>query len=76
MEEEIKQIMSDIFDLDPEGIDESTTQENTWSWDSLNHINLVAALEQEFELSFSPEEIESMISFIDILEILEGKRPF
>ena len=73
MEEQVKQVMADILDLNPEGIDESTTRDNTATWDSLSQINLLVALEQEFNVSFSPGEMESMFSFSDILEILENK---
>jgi acyl carrier protein len=73
MEIQIKQIMADLLDLDAESVDESTTQDSTPTWDSLNHVNLIIALEQEFEVTFCPEEIEVMISFRDVLETLEKK---
>jgi len=73
MEEQIKQVMADILDLDPFSIDETTTQDNTSSWDSLNQINLLIALEQEFGVTFDAAEAESMLSFADILEILDRK---
>ena len=74
MQEQIKQIMADILDLDPNSIDGSTTKDNTASWDSLNHINLVLVLEQEFAVAFVPSEMESMISFENIVRLLEKKR--
>jgi acyl carrier protein len=73
METQIKQIMADLLDVDAESIDEQTTQDNTPTWDSLNHINLIIVLEQEFEMTFCPEEIESMFSFTDVLETIEKK---
>lgn len=75
MEQQVKQVMADILDLDPDSIDESTSQGNTATWDSLSQINLIVALEQEFDVSFHPGEIETMLSFGDILEILETKIP-
>jgi acyl carrier protein len=73
LEDQVKQVMGDLLDLSPDSIDESTTQDNTDTWDSLSQINLLVALEQEFNLSFEPSEIESMRSFTDILTILLGK---
>ena len=73
MGDQIKQIMADVLDLEAECIDESTTQDNTPNWDSLNHVNLIIAVEQEFDLTFSPEEIEGMTSFRKIVETLEPK---
>ena len=65
--------MADILDLDPASIDESTTQDNTESWDSLSHTNLFVALEQEFDVLFEPAEVESMLSFTGIITILSKK---
>lgn len=73
MEERLKILVADILDVDPESIDGSTTRDNTESWDSLNHINLVTALEQQFGVSFEVSEIESMSSFDDILQLMEVK---
>ena len=73
MEDQVKQIMADVLDLEPESITESTAKDNTASWDSLNQINLVIALEQEFGVSFDVGEIESMLSFEDIIDILGRK---
>jgi acyl carrier protein len=73
IERQVKQVLADILDLDPNRIDGTTTKDRTASWDSLNHINLVLALEQEFQVSFDVTEIESMLSFVDIVEILERK---
>ena len=73
IEEQVKQILGDIFDLDPNSIDGATEKTRTANWDSLNHINMVVALEQEFNVSFDLSEIEAMVSFQDIVEIVERK---
>jgi len=73
VEQQIRQVMADILDLVPDSIDQSTTRDNTATWDSLSQINLLVALEQEFNVSFDPEEVELMMSFTDILEIVEKK---
>ena len=73
MEQQVKQVMADVLNLDPATINGSTSRDRTASWDSLNHINLVVALEQEFQVSFEVSEIEAMLSYMDILEILEQK---
>jgi acyl carrier protein len=73
MEERIKQIMADVLDLDPDSIDESTEMDAIESWDSLNHIQLCLSLEQEFQISLLVSEIESMLSYPDIVQVLQGK---
>jgi acyl carrier protein len=71
MEERVKQIMADIFDINPKKINKSTSMDNVDSWDSLKHINLILELEQEFKISLDTKEIESMLSFDDILKTLK-----
>ena len=73
MEEQVRQVMADILNLDMDSIDGSTSKDSTASWDSLSHINLVVALEQEFQVSFDVSEIELMLSYLDIVEALQRK---
>lgn len=73
MEEQVKQVMADILSLDTATIDNSTSKDSTASWDSLSHINLIVALEQEFQVSFDVTEIESMLSYTDIMDTLGRK---
>jgi acyl carrier protein len=73
MEQRIKQIMADVLDLDCDSIDESTERDAVESWDSLQHIQLCLGLEQEFQISLGVDEIESMLSYADILQVLRGK---
>ena len=39
-------------------------------WDSLKHLNLMIAIEEEFSISLLPEEVESMLSIGLIKQIL------
>lgn len=73
IEQKIKQIMADIFHLDPKQIDEQTTMDNTQDWDSANHLSLVLALEEEFSISFDVVEIETMTSFFDVIQAVAAR---
>lgn len=73
MESQLKQIMADVLELSPNSIGESTSRDRVASWDSLNHIQLVLALEQEFQVSFEISEIEAMLSYADIRQVLTSK---
>lgn len=71
MEERILEILREI--LEDDTIDVSCNQQNCEKWDSLNQLNLVAELEEEFNIEFEPEEIAEMKSFNKIKEIIEKK---
>lgn len=73
MEEQVKEIMASVFEVDKSQIQEDTTPQSLENWDSLRHINLVVALEEFFEVEFDEEEIADMISFKLILHFLKAK---
>lgn len=73
MEDTVKQIMSDILDMEAESITDDTSMENVELWDSSNHISMVLALEEEFGISLDVSEIEEMISFYDIMSVIQEK---
>ena len=73
MEEQLKEIMAAIFEVDPSDIDENTAAGDLEKWDSLHHMNLVAALEESFEVEFDEEEILEMVNVKLIMLTLQEK---
>jgi acyl carrier protein len=73
MEERLRAIMADVLNVDANSIYPETSRVNNGAWDSLSHINLVVALEQEFGISFDIEEIENMISFENVIQMVQTK---
>lgn len=73
MEDKIKNIMSAVFNVEIEKIDDSISPDTLDEWDSLKHMNLIIALEEEFNVEFSEEEIIEMISYSLIKSTLENK---
>jgi acyl carrier protein len=73
MENRIKKVMSDVFNIDIESINNSSSPDNIENWDSLNHMNLIVALEEEFEIEFDDEEIIDSMNYVLIVNILSFK---
>ena len=73
MEKKIIEILADVLNIDPNSIDESTSMDNTASWDSMNHLNVCFGIEQEFGISLEVFEMESMTSFYDIVQVVSAK---
>lgn len=71
MEEKILEIIKETFDL--KSVDESISQKNCEAWDSMGQLNLVADLEEAFDISLEPEEIGEMKSFKDVIRIISSK---
>jgi acyl carrier protein len=70
MENRLKQIFSDIFELEIEEIDSDTSTDNIDTWDSLHHMDLIVAIEDEFDVSFDVEDIPELQNYAEILEHL------
>lgn len=69
----VRQIVADLFNLPLEEVTPTASPDTIVTWDSLQHLNLVLALEQEFGLQFTPEEIEQMLSVELIVDLLQEK---
>jgi len=63
MENKIKKVMSAVFDMPVEEINNESSPDTIESWDSLKHMNLVVALEEEFEIEFTLEQIIEMVNY-------------
>lgn len=71
--EQIRTLASDLFAIPPSQIDSTSSPETIESWDSVQHLNLVLALEEKFHLQLMPEEIEQMKTIGDVVKLVEGK---
>jgi acyl carrier protein len=59
MNEKIISIFKQVFDAN---VNEQSSQHDVEKWDSLGHLNLIVALEEEFDIMFEPEDITKMTS--------------
>ena len=67
--ERTRAIVADIFELPLERILPESSPDTIETWDSIHHLNMVLALEQEFGIQFSPEEIEQLLS-VELIVLL------
>jgi len=71
MEEKLKKIMAETFKLDENAINEETKMSKVESWDSLSHLQLIAALEEAFGMEIDMDDMLAMTGYKEILEILK-----
>jgi len=71
--DKIIKVFTLIFDLTPNQIHIDLTQNDVVKWDSLAQMQLVAALEKEFNIELKLDEVVTMISLRAIINILEKK---
>jgi len=63
MEDRIRNVMAAIFGISPNQISDDASPHDIKHWDSLKHMNLVLALEDEFDIRFEESEIPSLVNF-------------
>lgn len=73
MKDKIKEIMSLVFSIPADSIKDDASTQNLENWDSLNHMNLVVALEQEFQIRFEDDEIIKIVSFNEVANNVAAK---
>ena len=73
MEDRIKRVMSDVLNIDVSLINNESSPDNIENWDSLKHMNLIVALEEEFSIEFDDEEVVDSMNFALIVNILKDK---
>jgi acyl carrier protein len=61
--EKIKQVMAAVFEVPAETIKEDSSSDNIESWDSLRHLNLILALEEEFGVAIPDEEVGNLVNY-------------
>jgi acyl carrier protein len=59
----IKEVMSAVFEIPLESISDDSSYDNIENWDSLRHLNLILALEEEFEVSIPEEEVGNLVNY-------------
>lgn len=74
MEERVKKILANIMGVPVEEIDENSSPDTIPNWDSLRHMNLILALEQEFSVIVRDEDILTLMSYPLILITLRELR--
>ena len=70
-ENKLKQVMATLLNVDVSNIDHETSMDTILNWDSLRHMSLVLALEEEFRVSIPDEDVGNITSYKLIKLVLE-----
>ena len=69
-EEVFDEVFRDVFDDEEITVTDATTADDIEDWDSLEHINLLAAVEQEFGMKFNMGQVVSMKNVGEMADII------
>lgn len=71
--EKVKNILSHQFDIDIDSIDEETSFRDDLDADSLDLVELIMELEDEFDLEIEDEEVDKIETIEDAVTYIEDR---
>lgn len=69
----LNEVFRDVFDDDSIEVNAETTADDIEDWDSLNHITLIDAVENEFKVRFTMGEVSGMKNVGEMAEIISER---
>lgn len=66
----LNEIFQDVFDDDSINVQDDTTASDIEDWDSLEHINLVVAVERAFHIKFNMGEVNAMKNVGEMMDLI------
>lgn len=71
--DKLRAILAEAIDVEPDELTEESSPDTMPEWDSFAHLNMVAALEQEYGISLTLDEVIAMQTLPKIKEIITRK---
>jgi len=75
MRERIYSVVGRVMEVPVEELTAESSPENVALWESLRHMNLMMALEEEFGVRFTDEQIMDMVNVGTICKTVSGLVP-
>jgi len=64
----VNEIIADVFDDDSIEVDRETVASDVEGWDSLNHLQLMNEIEDEFEITFTMAEVQNFKNVCELID--------
>jgi acyl carrier protein len=71
-ETKLKSVMAKVFGVPVEAITGDASPDSIEKWDSLRHMNLVLALEEEFGVELTDDQVVEILSY-PLIKIILGE---
>ena len=73
VESKVKEIIASNLNVSVDEIDEDTAIGDIAEWDSLRHIRIISAIENEFGFRFTPDVMMDLEDVSDIVSATEAR---
>lgn len=71
--EKLNEVFRDVFDDEAIIVTDATTAEDIEDWDSLEHINLIVAIEKKFGMKFKMSEVTGLKNVGEMVDVIIGR---
>mgnify|MGYP000878702391 CR=1 FL=1 len=68
--ETVRRMAADVLGVPATLLSEASGPDSVEEWDSVAHLNLIMAIEDQFQVTFSPEEMESICTLGDLARLV------
>ena len=72
-ERDIRKIMGEVWEISPDQIPPDASFNDIVQWDSIGHVNLLIALEKEYNINIDFETLTKLVSISAVIECLKEK---
>jgi acyl carrier protein len=69
----IQDIFRDVLDNEEIELTDATVADDIEEWDSLSHIQLIVAIEKDFQIKFTSKEILSWKNIGELVDCIQSK---
>jgi acyl carrier protein len=69
----ILEVMSSVFEVELTSLNEESSIDNIENWDSIRHLNLILALEEEFNITIPDEEVGDLVNY-KLIELIVNEQ--
>ena len=70
MKQKYNKVFSEVFGVAENVLNDNFSKDSVKGWDSVHQLNIIALLEEEFDIMFEPEDIMGFTSYKAGKEIL------
>lgn len=74
MSDPLKKVLAAVLGLAEDQVSDDISMQSTPQWDSLRHMKLILAIEQEFDIEFDDEEIHMNFDAPSIRASIKAKQ--
>lgn len=73
LRQRLNDIFCEVFDDESIRITDAMTAQDVEEWDSLNHINLIVAVQRSFKIKFTVGEVNNLANVGEFIALIRSK---